>query len=138
MKGLKKIKVLAVGLILVLSLAGCNGKAAMNKSAENTTDIALNFVDCLVEGNYRDAVSMFDENMKKEITETDLSGVWELLQQQVGPYISTISNRTEKVEGHDIVSVTSEFEQALIDIRVVIDQKREIAGLFIEQAQVNK
>jgi dienelactone hydrolase len=61
---------------------------------------------------------------------TKLKEIWESLTTQAGPFQKQLHTRTEKMAGYDIVFVTSQFEKAKVDIKVVLNSKRQVAGLF--------
>lgn len=99
------------------------------------TDLANIFVGKLVAGDYDGAVGFFDNTMKKALPEKKLTETWQGLLLQVGAFDGEIGNRLEKIQGYDVVFVTTQFEKELIDIRVVFNSDRRIAGLFFEPAQ---
>ena len=40
--------------------------------------------------------------------------------------------REDHIDGYDVIFVTTEFEEDLINIRIVFDEDRRVAGLWFE------
>jgi uncharacterized protein len=87
-------------------------------------------VELLAQGDFAAAAGSFDATMKEALPALKLEQAWNGLVAQVGPYRGHLASRAERPGEHDIVHVTSRFERAVIDVRVVFDQERRIAGLF--------
>ncbi|QUH26234.1 alpha/beta fold hydrolase [Serpentinicella alkaliphila] len=137
MKKLKLILVLIVALSLVLGLVGCGTKKTteVEPIEGEVTDLAEGFVDYIVAEDFESAVAMFDDNMKKAMSVSKFEQTWSQLQKQVGGFERKISNRVEKIKEYDVVFVTCKFEQDNIDIKVVFNKDKRIAGLFFEPAK---
>src|SRR6185503_20742506 len=88
------------------------------------------FVDLLVKKDFTGAVATFDDTMKTAMPEAKLQETWGALLAQVGPFEQATKTRTEKRGAYTIVFVTSDFQNSTLDIRVVFDQSKRIAGLF--------
>jgi dienelactone hydrolase len=97
---------------------------------------ARTFVEQLAEGDFKAAVGTFDETMRGALPEAKLRETWEALIGQVGAFKGQLAYRSERSQGYRIVFVTSEFEAAKIDVRVVFDAGERIAGLQFLPAQV--
>ena len=88
------------------------------------------FVKLLVEQQFSAATENFDETMKNTLPPEKLEETWKLTTSQIGPFKQQIGLRTEKQLGYDIVFITCEFEKGHLDIKVVYNDKKQVAGLF--------
>jgi len=106
---------------------------------DTVTSLAKGFVDMLVKGDYATAEQSFDQTMKAAMPAEKLQHTWESIIAQVGPFKRQVGTRTEKAtqqgQQYDVVFVTTEFEKAMLDIRVVFNSTQQIAGLFFAPAQ---
>ncbi|HSE31616.1 MAG TPA: alpha/beta fold hydrolase [Pyrinomonadaceae bacterium] len=92
------------------------------------------FVDLLVRKDFKAAVTQFDETMKGAMPEPKLEETWNTVLVQAGAFKQVGKARTEKRGAYTIVSVTCDFEKTPLDIKVVFDQAKRIAGLFFAPA----
>ncbi len=124
-------------IILAATSASCGKRQAEAEPPlqGQVAELAGIFVDKLVAGDYDGAVGFFDSTIKKALPEKKLAETWLGLQAQVGPFQGETGKRLEKIQEYDVVFVTVQFEKALIDIRVVFNSDRRIAGLFFQPAQ---
>lgn len=104
-----------------------------SQAASNQDDLvpaARAFVELLVKKDFANAVATFDDTMKTAMPEAKLQETWNAVVAQVGAFKQIVKTRTEKRGAYTIVFVTSEFQNAALDIKVVFDQSKRIAGLF--------
>ena len=125
----KRMVVVLLLLILVITMASCGNKADEDNELH---DLASEFVAKLVAEDYVAAVAYFDETMKGALPEETLKEVWEAVVAQIGPFKSEVGKRQEKIDGYDVVFLSSQFEKAKVTIRVVFGNDKKIAGLFFE------
>lgn len=92
--------------------------------------LAKKFVSALDNGEYKSAVKHFDETMAKAAPPEKMKEVWEMVTRQVGPLKTQKGFWTESRPDFDIVYVTCEFEKATLDIKVVFNKDKKIAGQF--------
>jgi uncharacterized protein len=107
---------------------------ALPGEAELVAD-AQKFIEQWSTGEFTPAVERFDAAMKGAITEDQLKEIWAQLLMQVGAYQEQLSTRTLEQDGYLAVIVTTQFEKAPIDIRVVFDAAGQMAGLFFAAAE---
>lgn len=93
------------------------------------------FVDQLASGDFAAATSRFDPTMKAAAPEAKLKEIWNQLLGQVGAYQKQLGIHTDTQQGYRRVFVTSQFEQAVIDVLVVFDAQGQISGLFFQPGQ---
>ncbi len=104
------------------------------QSADENIQHASSFVLNLKDGAFDEATANFDMTMQEAMPPAKLQQTWETLQAQVGAFKEEISTRREQVQQYDVIFVTSQFENALIDIKIVFNQDHKIAGLFFVPA----
>ncbi len=92
------------------------------------------FVDRLAKGEFALAASGFDETMKRVMPEASLTKSWNDLIALAGPFQKRIETTVHTEQGYQIVLVTCEFERTRLNVRVVFDANRQVAGLFYQPA----
>jgi len=130
------IKKSVLGLLLLI--IGTQTTAVQSQAQDETACLitaARAFVDLLVKKDFTAAVATFDDTMKTSMPEAKLQETWDALLAQVGPFERATKTRTEKRGAYTIVFVTSDFQNSTLDIRVVFDQSKRIAGLFFVPAR---
>jgi hypothetical protein len=105
------------------------------ETAGDITGAGARFVDLLVKEDFAGAFAQFDTTMKSAMPEQRLREVWRTLQQQAGSFQKQIGTRVEEVQGYKVVFVTCQFKQAVLDMKVVFDSKKQVAGLFYVPSQ---
>lgn len=95
--------------------------------------MAKNFIKALEKGDYEAAVKNFDETMTKAAPPEKMKQVWETVINQVGELKQQTGIRTESLPKYDIVYITCEFEKWTLDVKVVFNKKKQIAGQFFTQ-----
>jgi len=81
-------------------------------------------------GEYKTAVNMFDETMKKAVPEEKLKEVWQSILTQCGPYKGQGAVRKGKILNYDVIYITCRFEKNSLDSRISLDSNGKIAGLY--------
>jgi uncharacterized protein len=87
-------------------------------------------VEQMASGDFPGAVSSFDTTMKSLSPPDKLKHAWDLLALQIGPFKVQTGARQEKSGQYDVVFVTCQFENALIDVKLVYTSAKEITGMF--------
>lgn len=135
-----------LALTLTFALAACGGAAEPGDGTGDETEttstpidpeldrLTTDLIELLVAEDFAAAVEGFDATMAQALPAADLATTWRQLIDQVGPYESEITRRQEATAGYDAVVVTAQFERSPLDIRVVFDSERRIAGLFFQPA----
>lgn len=110
------------------SLPGLLGDEARIVEAEQ-------FLNTLVEGDFAAGYSAFNEDMKAALPLVKLATTWQTLTSQVGALKNIVGRRVEQAPPYERVVLTSEFEKAMLDVRIVYDEAGEVAGLFFAPSQ---
>src|SRR5215213_2751410 len=142
--------------LLILALTACGGKmptatpvgtnatptdavgsaspAATFVGGTDRVAAARQFITQLSSGDFAGAEQTFDPTMKRVMPEAKLKDTWQQLEAQVGGFQRQEGTRTEQVtqqgQHYDIVFVTTVFDKATLEARVVFDSQGQIAGLF--------
>ncbi|HET6977330.1 MAG TPA: alpha/beta fold hydrolase [Pyrinomonadaceae bacterium] len=101
---------------------------------ETLITAARTFIDQLVKKDFTTAVASFDDTMKTAMPEAKLQETWNTVLAQVGAFKQAGKARIEKRGAYTIIIVNSEFQNANLDIKVVFDGTKHIAGLFFAPA----
>lgn len=91
---------------------------------------ARRFVELVEAGDLAEAASMFDATMTQALPTEQLGRLWTEVETQAGAFKEMTGTRQEQQQGYDVVFVTTAFERATLDIKVVFDAQGRIAGLF--------
>ena len=101
----------------------------LSKNAQLET-MAQDLVNLLADAQFEKATENFDATMKQALPPDQLKQIWDSLVTDVGPYQEQIGTRTEKILRYQAVFVTCRFENTPLDVKVVFDSQKQIAGLF--------
>jgi hypothetical protein len=96
---------------------------------------AQQFVEQLSGDQFAAAAERFDATMARLMPAEKLAELWRELSASVGPFQEQIDLRTTKLGAYDIVFVTCQFERSKLDVKVVFDREKRIAGLFFVPPQ---
>lgn len=96
--------------------------------------IGRQHVQRLAAGQHGQVYVQFDDTMRSAMSEADLEQLWAGLVSQVGPLEAVVGTRVERKDQLEAVIVTCKFERGLLDVRIVLDPERKIAGLFVKPA----
>ena len=121
-------------LILIIASHPTVLRSQAASSQDELIAAARAFVELLVKKDFANAVATFDDTVKTAMPEAKLQETWNAVVTQVGAFKQIVKTRTEKRGAYTIVFVTSEFQNSTLDIRVVFDQSKRIAGLFFAPA----
>lgn len=121
--------------IVVFGYESANSQNPVVDKAADTVSRAAGFVELLRARDFLNAEKTFDDTMKSVIPAPKLEETWDGLLSQVGAYKRLVSTRTEVRGDYDVVIFTSEFENAEIDIQIVFDKAKKVAGLFFTPAK---
>ncbi len=98
---------------------------------------ALAFIEQLDRGEYAEAAGAFDPPMREALSIADLQSIWEDLNQKFGAYQSTGPMTTQTSGEYTAVIVETNFDRAVINLRVVFNTAGQISGFFYMPARLN-
>src|SRR5579871_3849632 len=127
----------ALSFLIGTPLACAQNKQATQQEASmsDLIPLAKAFVDQLSKGDFATATQRFDATMQGALPADKLRETWQALVGQAGAFQQQVGTHTATTQGYDIVFVTCQFALARIDVKVVFDGKKQIAGLFFLPAQ---
>jgi len=122
-------------LILIVWLTLCASPAFATQHVELTDSekIATEFVEQLVQGEYRIAHSAFDPAMAATMPTKNLRRSWIKLQSKTGHFKSQSETEIEQNPHYDVVNVRCVFEHLDVDVKVIVENNK-IAGLYFVRA----
>ena len=119
-------RILLIGCLILLGIVSPSAYSATN----DTADRAAEFVDLMAKGDFAAATTRYDSIMSQVLPEPKLRATWGTLQEQAGRFKQRLQTRALKMGGLDVVLVTCEFESAKVDVKVALNAKGEVSGLF--------
>jgi dienelactone hydrolase len=99
-------------------------------ASRSAGDLGEEFVDLLVREDFAGAVGRYDNAMRAALPEPKLKQTWQTLQQQAGKFKKRLQTRVLQLGGYEVVLVTCEFEHTKLDVKVALDAKSQVSGLF--------
>jgi uncharacterized protein len=92
------------------------------------TKLAKDFLKAVLEKDYTSATKEFDAAMQKAMPKDKLESTWKGLIEKVGAFKKEGATRTEHTASYDYVFISCEFEKVPLDLRVVFNGDKKIAG----------
>jgi len=127
---------LALAGLTLFAWSGCSGSDDSKPPAPgDLKGSATEFVVLLGKEDFAGAVGRFDAAMSKALPEPKLQETWRSIVKQAGPFKKTLGTRTMQQAGYEVVFVTCEFEQTILDAKVVFNQAGQIGGLWFVPGQ---
>lgn len=111
--------------------------AALLTAAEPPARRAEAIVDALARADYAAVVQTYDAAMRAALPEAKLRATWEAVAGQAGRFQERIRVQAGRQKAYDVVVVTCRMEKSAIDVRVVLNAKSELAGLFFAPARAD-
>jgi dienelactone hydrolase len=90
---------------------------------------AKEFLKAVLEKDFAAASKEFDATMQKAMPKDKLESTWKGLIEKVGAFKKQGATRTEHTSKYDFVFISCEFEKAPLELRLVFDGDKKIAGL---------
>ena len=125
----------ALLIVLLMCPVAFSAQERVSQGSRDLVVVAKGFVELLVKGDFESAVKHFDRTMQSGLPPKKLAQAWQSVIARGGPFRKQRGVRTERVGNYDMVFVTCEFENAAIDIKVVFDREKHIAGLWFEPSR---
>jgi hypothetical protein len=127
-----RLRIIPVFLALALILSACgNNQETPVVINENIENIAVNFVTELSSGNFEKAFKEYHytKEVKKGISTAMLKSMWGSLTESNGSFKEVSGFSASKNQGYDVISVETTFEKAKLNINIVFDSSKLIAGI---------
>ena len=99
-------------------------------------DLGARVVGWLKAGENGKVRALFDEAMSKAVpTDEAVAQMWSGIESKVGKFQDVIETTESEKSGYQIVLTTCRFEHSPMDVKMVFDKQRHLAGFFIQQTQ---
>lgn len=130
---MKRYATILIVLSAVASTAYASSSALRREPQQvsEVTKLAEEFLGLLNEGKFAEAVKNFDETMTRAMPADRLESTWKTVLLNAGQFKKRLGTATDKVQGYDIVILTCEMEKSPVDVRVVFNASKQIAGLSV-------
>ncbi|MGD0781958.1 MAG: alpha/beta fold hydrolase [Candidatus Aminicenantales bacterium] len=123
------MKTMLSALVLaLLVLFSASAQEAAQTPADELIVKARAFLAALEKNDFQAAARDFDATMIKLSGPDKLAEFWKTVPAQLSPFKRQTAARRDTLGSYDIVLVTCEFEKQTLDIRVVFDKDKKIAG----------
>ncbi|MFB1052089.1 DUF3887 domain-containing protein [Paraliobacillus sp. JSM ZJ581] len=127
---MKKILLITFSLVFLFTLAACGN--VDDETAEHYINEATDIVTLLNEGNTEEVQTMFDEEMKGNLSEYDLRELSSYIEQSGNFKEIDKSSVEEQDELYTTVLVTNYSEGSRI-FTITFNQNDEVTGLFVNE-----
>lgn len=99
-------------------------------------ELGAQIVGWLTAGENGKVRALFDDAMNKAVpTDAAVGQMWAGIEARVGKMQQVIEATVSEKAGYQVVLVTCQFEQSPMDVRLVFDKQRRLAGLSLQQTQ---
>lgn len=112
-------------VITLLIFGNANAQSDLSKIA-----IAQDFLKNLNSGLYTMCLKDFDWDLAGKVNSASLENIWKNLQTQSGVYRGVGEPYLVKDSAYDFVYQTCDFAKAKLDLKITINHKNKIAGLY--------
>lgn len=127
-------------LLLSFLLVGCsekqNAAATVASGQLNYSEQTIAAVQKLTDGNTAAFYQLFDDNMKKEMSEQDLQALWNRTNYQYGAfqyYLSEVAISSK--DGNQTASIPCIFENGTLTVRLTFNKEGAISGFYMTEGE---
>jgi dienelactone hydrolase len=118
---------LPTGLALLVLLPQAKAEDKIDADLEAA---ARALFKALTKEDFQAAGKDFDATMQKALPADKLGTTWKDLLKQFGTFLKQTDVRQQQAGKYQIIILTCQFEKAPLDVRVVFDGDKKVAGLF--------
>ncbi len=93
--------------------------------------LANNFVNLLLKEDYKAALEKYNATVGYAVPAEKLEQEWKTMLSEVGSFNGRIDMRKDKDQEYTIVFVSCHFQKTPVDVKVVFNDAKQIAGLFL-------
>ena len=134
---MRKPILIIVILVFILFTAVIQGAWAQTTD-DQALQIARRLVTLFNQGDFNGAYALFNEDMTKAITVSQLEGLWKPFVQSKGGYQGETAHAVVSVQGFKSVVLTTQFKNDSQNIIITVNDKGQIAGLFFRPVEPAK
>lgn len=132
---MKKITIIVILLLTIIScFSGCVEEQKPEPTEKTTKEIALEFMNNILDENMSSAYNYFSPIMKNQFSYNQFEETWNYLETTYGKF-KLINDASESFEeGYDIVFINCTFtNDYFIIFKIVFDTNKEISGFWTEK-----
>ena len=118
-------------ILLLIAVGSCLAQDIDTATKETLIATSGSFMKDFSKGRYEDATVNFDKTMKEVSGADKLEALWDQLQVRYGKFKYQSNIRVERQGNYINTFVTCVYEKDMIDIKLVYDQYKRIAGMWI-------
>lgn len=115
---------------LIMLLMPLSLSAAESVNMEQARQKAKAVMESLIDGDYRNAASDFNDTMTKDLPPSELEKIWQQLLTRAGEIVELKESRIQQHGDHYIVELDYEYEKYPLTTKITVDSEGRIAGLF--------
>lgn len=138
-----KIRLSAVLLVLALVLSACGNTVETPVSInDNIEEIAVNLVTDLSGGNFKKAFEeyRYTEEVQNTISTSFYKNLWNSITLENGNFKEIAGFSVSESQGFDVIAVETAFDKAKLNLNIVFDADKIIAGIqlrpYIEPKEI--
>jgi len=134
---MKKIIIISVVIVTIIAaFSGCIEEQKPEPTEKTKKEIALEFMNNILEENLSIAYNCFSPLMKSQFSYNQFESTWNYIETTYGDFES-ISDTSESIEdGYDIVFINCTFtNDYFIIFKIVFDENKEISGFWTEKIE---
>jgi len=134
---MKKITTIIIVIITLMAVfSGCAEEQKPEAAEKTTTDIALEFMNVILEGNFSKTYTYFSSTMKDQFSYDQFESTWNYIETTYGDFESIKDSSESVEEGYDIVFVNCTFtNDYYIIFKIVFEENKEISGFWTEKIE---
>lgn len=105
------------------------------KTAEEYAALSEDLIKSLSEGDVKPLTELFSADVKKQIKDEDITGLWDQIQAEDGKFTGIGETETEDEKSMVTTATTLHFEKKDYILNIVYGKSGKIMGLFINDAE---
>jgi len=131
---------LIINLLIILTISafisGCIEEKEPVEEEKTTSEIAIDFISNLSNGNYLEAYNYFNSTVKSQLSIEQLQGTWEYYTGTYGEFQSIQDKIASNESGFQIVRINCTFaDEYVITFRFVFNESKEISGFWADNIE---
>jgi len=130
----KLIICMIVICVTISTFSGCIKDEEKEPIEKTTTELAVEFMESILQGNLSNAYDYFSPLMKSQFSYDQFEGTWNYIETTYGDFASIIDTSETVEEDYDIVFINCTFSQDYyIIFKIVFEANKEISGFWTEK-----
>jgi len=132
---MKKIMTISIVILTIIAVfSGCIEEKKPEPTEKTKKEIALEFINTVLEDNLSVAYNYFNPLMKSQFSFDQFESTWNYIETTYGDFESTGDISESVEEGYDIVFINCTFtDNYFIIFKIVFDENKEISGFWTEK-----